>query len=92
MLAAGSLPPAEPGASNLTRREAVGTELRGTYMIDGEGYAFSDGFRQVFIMTECSAGIDLLLLKAGATIRRDYFDRTDAKLGQQTITLKDCQS
>jgi len=92
VLAAGSLPPAESGASNLTRREAVGTELRGTYVIDGEGYTFSDGFRQVFITTECSAGTDLLLLKAGATIRHDYFDRTGAKLGQQAITIKDCQS
>ena len=76
--------------TTLARIEAVGTQLRRTYIVDLEGMTMTEEFRQGSRNGICAHPPFMPLLRAGATIREVYLERSGREIGTITVAKEDC--
>jgi hypothetical protein len=76
--------------TTLARIEAVGNQLRRTYIVDLEGMTISNEFRAGITNNICAYSPFIPLLRAGATIREVYVDRGGREIGAVMVTRNEC--
>lgn len=76
--------------TTLARIEAVGSQLRRTYIVDLEGMTISNEFRAGSTNGICAHGPFIPLLQAGATIREVYVEQGGREIGAVIVTRTEC--
>lgn len=76
--------------TTLARIEAVGTQLRRTYIVDFEGMTMTEEFRQGSRNGICAHPPFMPLLRSGATIREVYIERSGREIGAIMVAREDC--
>lgn len=76
--------------TTLARIEAVGTQLRRTYIVDLDGMTITDDFRSSVRSTICAHDALISLLRAGATLREVYVEQGGRQIGSVMVTRHEC--
>ncbi len=76
--------------TTLARIEAIGTQLRRTYIVDFEGMTMTDQFQRGSRNGICAYEPFEPLLRAGATIREIYVERSGREIGAVMVTRQEC--
>jgi len=77
--------------TTLARVEAVGTQLRRTYVVNLEDITISDDFRADTIRRICTYGTFVILLRAGAAIHEVYVRQDGQAIGDIMVARSACE-